>query len=650
MVVRPAPGVSCQHLRLDAYWDLGTFAVGGEVLHIKDILNSDGPEWRLIVESRGCDDTPVPPHTTGTAVTGLMNAYRKNYVPDTHNDLIGILADRYSSLVNEALLDHQHYDGAEIHRGLSPWGFSHFNSLVAARVDHPTTSSTSGGRMADWSFEQRFSRIAALDEIGYWDVHLPVLLAGQRNASSWLDAHFEANSKIISGARRVSLGKPEPMFGLTCEAMTNHGLLPRLQGLFKAWGKLLPHLDTEDLEYLRTYMKPVSTPLRQGGGHSQSQDVLVLEERDGKSVLVPTRILTREGVDSPWRVGQEFGAIGPRQYVQIGETLNLPNPNPAQVPGLILHVLPAVTGSSAKIAEDPSAKTSAAASQEADYRTGTHAPSALADATASHGTIQDGWRPNGTKKAGLTSISVTDDGLVILGENPTSKPYWTENDLPGWPVKIPMGGNRAVQITVDGDGSGALLVLQLDSGGTRDWILHIDFTGRRTFTIPNGEAAWADATWGWRMGANHFDYQGTARAARLGFGYLPAKTTATITVHSLAVPATQAAPLVDPVIHVGTGTLAIRGEVGCDEYLTYEGGQTVQVFDRNWKPLRTLPAKATDLIAGADVPFRVTHEGQGPQPWLEVQVITRGEPHVMTTKPCANAPGGMPCRPEPDSP
>ena len=50
--------------------------------------------------------------------------------------------------------------------------------------------------------------------------------------------------------------------------------------------------------------------------------------------------------------------------------------------------------------------------------------------------------------------------------------------------------------STSGDNSGALLLVQL---GNRDYVVTIDFVGRRYVEIPNGEVSWATGAWGWRM-------------------------------------------------------------------------------------------------------------------------------------------------------
>jgi hypothetical protein len=50
-------------------------------------------------------------------------------------------------------------------------------------------------------------------------------------------------------------------------------------------------------------------------------------------------MLRREG-DVPWKVGQEFGPVGPRQIFQPGQTFELDNPYKPQPAQFVIRVLP----------------------------------------------------------------------------------------------------------------------------------------------------------------------------------------------------------------------------------------------------------------------------------------------------------------------
>lgn len=229
---RPDAGFTFPHLRLQPHWNLRRFQLGTEIVDVGVFEDVDTPVWRLRSLRRGYAGAAPATHAAGTPVRGLVCAYGQNLLPDNRSTLLVEMAERYATLINEAGLDHQHYDGAEIHAHLEPWGFDKLTYHIAAKVGRPTTSSTSGGRPTRWTFESHFSAIRGLTELGYWSASIPVLLDGHRSASSWLDAHYEIASRLLRPARRLGFYKPEPMFGLAVDALDGHGLMPRYVELF----------------------------------------------------------------------------------------------------------------------------------------------------------------------------------------------------------------------------------------------------------------------------------------------------------------------------------------------------------------------------------------------------------------------------------
>jgi hypothetical protein len=180
---------------------------------------------------------------------------------------------------------------------------------------------------------------------------------------------------------------------------------------------------------------------------------------------------------------------------------------------------------------------------------------------------------------------------------------------------------------VTGDGSNAVLVLQIPQ---RDYVVPIDFSGRRYVEIPDGEAAWAEGRWGWRMGTCKIADYGKVPWTRLGFGKVPGGTTATVRVEGLKALAEIPAELVDPVVHAGTGVLRITGKIATGEYLAYSGGDHASVCDRNWNKLRDLSVQKQDYVMPSGyAPVSVETRGDGPKPWLETQFLVHGDPFVV---------------------
>jgi len=605
LFVRPDPGVSIPALRLGPQVSISDFVVGREIIGVGDVLDSDGPVWRLKITSRGAVGSAAAAHGAGTRVTGLLAAWGQNYLPDPRTDLMAEFARRFADLINDAQLDHQHYDGSEIHKTDQEWGFDKLTYLIAGAMRHPTGTTTSGGGSTKWNIERLFSKIAPLKELNYRPMYLPISIEcpeKDRNATTWLDAHYAAAVAINNDARRLGFDKPTQAFegdgvGLSRVVMERYGLTPDMLGLARQWKQVLKLLNDEDVAYVKEYFTRI--PARPGFGKWMVPEVPVLVEKTGKYYFVPTRILLRAGRDAPWMHGAEFGLWAPRQYIPAGDKITLENPYKAQAPGLVLRVLPALA------------------------TTGTGP-----DSKAGKKTKETIW-PNSINQEGNSQVLLKDGAILVSGSNPHEIPYLETDKLSWWTTKFTLNDRRAMEIEVEGDGSGAVLVVQLDGPGKREYVVKLDFTGTKRLVIANGEVSWADAAWGWRFGAKDFVYTSEVGKMRVGFGYLPPKCNAKATIRSLRILDNVPAVLRNPVFSLGGGALSVKGDVRPGEYLTYEADKGVKVFDNNWNFIKDLPFEAKSFVVGAKVDFSFTGDGGGPKPWLEVQILTRGEPYEI---------------------
>jgi len=224
------------------------------------------------------------------------------------------------------------------------------------------------------------------------------------------------------------------------------------------------------------------------------------------------------------------------------------------------------------------------------------------------------------------------DALVMTADNPSAEPVRIVEDLPFWRKDFSMVAGRGIGMEIDGDGSGAVVLLQLSGRGVRDYVVKIDFKGSRSVVIPSGEAAWADGNWGWRFGAKYFDYS-RVHGVRLGYGVVQPRTNPRVRISNLKVLADVPSKLVNPVITTGTGKLTVNGgiETGC--YLRYDGGDVATVHDRNWKKLKDLKVVRENYVMPAGyAPVRVDVAGGAPRPWLELQAIVTGKPMMVQGK------------------
>jgi hypothetical protein len=180
-------------------------------------------------------------------------------------------------------------------------------------------------------------------------------------------------------------------------------------------------------------------------------------------------------------------------------------------------------------------------------------------------------------------------------------------------------------LTVTGDGSGALLIIEV--GATKDYMIPIDFTGRKEIFIPCAEVARAAGGWGAKRAySSKRSAYGEVRSVSIGFGWVPANTNAKVLIEDLRMVGEKPTSIKNPVIHAGAGTLAIQGEVKSSQYLWYQGGDTVGVYDKNWNHQADLPVVATNYeVDSGFSDYWIQGDSADPAPWFDVQFITKGE-------------------------
>jgi hypothetical protein len=606
------------------FFETGFVRVDDEIVRVGTFEDLDKPVWTLRGCQRAYGATAAAAHAAGAEAAGLLSAYGQNFVPDNDSPLLDEVAREFAAFANEIGLDQLEYDAYEIHRS-TPWGPQKFSDAVARHLDHPVISNTSGGRPVASNIELLFSRIRDINQFGYHTVNLSLQLDGHRPATSALDAGFELSSLVAKGVRRFQILKPEPMFGVSTNILTTHGLADELFGAFNLWREVTPLLSEENLKAMRANLAPF-------GNHMQGKDLFQVRKSAGRYELIPTRVMLRRQGDVPWKVGQEFGPVGPRQLGRPGDVFVLENPYAAQPARFVIRVLAELSGASASPAAGSSVRAGDALVDS--YRSGADAAGKAEPAAGgSRATQAAALQPLAKEIANQRLAQFAQDGetLLMTAENPRAEAVRLEEGLPSWRREFSMASGRGIAMDIEGDGSGALVLLQLHGRGVRDYVVKVDFKGPRSIMIPSGEASWADGNWGWRFGAKHFDYDRVAGVS-LGFGEIPAKTNPKVRISRLRALVDAPSKLVSPVIRTGAGALRVEGEIESGCYLRYDNGDIATVYDRNWRKLRELPVVRTDYVMPSGfAPVSVTVAAGAPLPWLELQAIVEGEPIRVPT-------------------
>jgi hypothetical protein len=211
----------------------------------------------------------------------------------------------------------------------------------------------------------------------------------------------------------------------------------------------------------------------------------------------------------------------------------------------------------------------------------------------------------------------------VAGKKPASVEHYQQDSFPNRAFKGNSQNARGLALTVTGDGSGALLVIQV--GNSKDYVVPINFTGRKDIFIPTSEVSRTVGGWGMRYATKRAIY-GNFHGVFIGFGRVTANTHAKVLIENLRMVGEKPSSIKNPVIHAGAGTLAIQGEVKSDHYLWYQGGDKVGVYDKNWNLQAELPAVATNYeVDKGFSEYWIDGESANPPPWFDVQFITKGE-------------------------
>jgi hypothetical protein len=612
------------------WWKFNDVLIGDEIVR-GTFTNTDQAVWTITGCQRG---TSAVNHDAGTDCMGLLKAYDQNYYPASNSTLCEESAIEYADFFNRLGVQHHEYDGAEDHCDV-PWGFSKWSMFVYQNTDHPMTSNTSSGTPSPWDLVYRFKSdgVSNMEKRGGGSAALALDRDG-RLATSPIENHFTLARGAAANSTGFSIGKPEPMFGLFPEAIQGHGLATLVADQFALWRELAPKLTPELRKQIAGAYYHDKTPNALDSAHAVGKTIFEARRTEGGYEVQPFCIMVRGKEDVEWKTVQEFGAILPRQYVAPGMRLRLENPFQRQAPQFIIRML---NGYSDGVVTK-SAGPSVAANKDLDgYMVGAGvnaehpAPTAAPAATQAPAEKKTEALPN--YKLQPTAAQMTNPGrhqfkdigssLEVSFDNSQQEEVFQPDGLPSCPFKSNAQNARGVALTVTGDGSGAYLLVQV--GTSKDYVVPIDFTGRKDIVIPIGEAARTTGTWGMRYHTKRAGY-GAFGAVTIGFGRVMAKTYPKVLVENLRMLGETPSALKNPVIHAGSGTLSIQGEVKSDQYLWYQGGDTVGVYDLNWHLLATLPVVQKDYAVDKGFSeFWIDGESGNPPPWLDVQFITMGE-------------------------
>lgn len=323
---------------------LEMFLVEDELLIAGAIDHSNPELWVLKDCQRGAWGKDAKAHAAGATCQGMLRAYRQVFVPDPDSTLFDETIRRWAAFCSRNNVDHLECDALEDHAD-KPWGVGKLSWLLSSELTLPSTSNTSSGRPLPFQVEYWFrgsqkvmANHARAGVAG--GASLPLFLHEEiRVATGPYELLFKPAEMVGGGGGSFNVSYPWPMFGVTPRVLKQHGLVPVVERLITNWRRTLPQISQQVRDAIRAEYGEFRSPLGKARNQRGTDVLFRPEVVDGKSWIIPLRLLGRSSGELNWGYGQEFGPIVPRQYLRAGGSLHLRNPWSEQEPEFVIRVM-----------------------------------------------------------------------------------------------------------------------------------------------------------------------------------------------------------------------------------------------------------------------------------------------------------------------
>ena len=615
--------------------NINCMRIGNELITFGKYVNNGDGTWTLKGCGRGLYNSEAASHKAGETARGLYRNYGMLFAPDPDSTLLDEMAKRFAEFHNEVNAGEANFDNLEAHLMMFPYGESKFVGEVYRHTLRPLYSSTSGASL-EWGFiEPMFNSVKkALNPtpMGPFSPHGEMKVALHKshwNASSPYAYVYGLPHKSAAG-QEGHITEQSGYHDVTMETILGHGLMDYYVKVFKQWREIGPTLP--DHIKKRIFSSGYKNPFN---ARFTLLDELVRFEGEGDALqVVPFRMMVRKNIDRDWTCHQEHGIIYPYQYIRPGQApIRVSNPYHKQVPEFIIRVMPDFSRDIDSIrlttkgeTEEEKAfndgldkfQSASGVTLEKEAATNLSGKNISYRIMPDPATVQN--KANMTfsaegKGVRITSVNDTDQTLALVGQQTVN--------LPSYGVKTDITGAGGLGMVVTGDGSGAALVIRTGGQGTRDYVVHLDFKGKRYIEIPSPQASWADARWPFFDAYKRWRGNSVNRI-HLGIDRVKPNSSSSVLLEDLRFLPEKPSTLNNPVIQLGEGSITINGVIPSGSHLWYRGGQHLDLYDINWNKIGTLPVTLNNAeVATGDVDISVLNHEQHGSPWLEVQFFVK---------------------------
>ncbi len=617
--------------------------IGNELVTFDKYVNNGDGTWTLQNCKRGFARTEPESHKSGEISKGLYRIYGQAMAPDPDSTMMEEMAQRFGEFHNKVHAGIVNFDAMEVQEMMYYYGDTKFTGEVYRHIDHPVHGSSSGPALTWGYYEPMFNSVRNSGKKS--DVEVPPGIPYASDMKIGLHrSHWSASGPYAyvwavpgnAAARRgIGLSAQAGFHDVTMEDIDKHGLVDHYAKVFKQWDTYGPTLP-------KAIKKRIFASFKPNDRYSFAEEIFRMEGEGESLSVVPFRVMKREGIDRDWCYHQEHGTTYPYQYIRPGDVLKVKNAYGTQVPEFIIRVMPdfsrditSLRSKSENESEDEKSfndmldKFQGASGVTLEHE----AAENLAGKKISLQIMPD---PAKVNNKGTTRFTTEADGIRISCVNDSDNPLelvgGRGDSLPRYQVKTDITKAGGLGMVVTGDGSGAILVVRISGQGTRDYIVHLDFKGKRYVEIPSPQASWADARWPFLNAYKRWRGNSISTIS-LGIDRIKPNSKASVLLEDLRFLPEKDAALIDPTITIGKGSLAIKGTVPSERYLWYQGGDTVGVYDLNWNRIEDLPVTLKHAEAGpGEAEISVKNHNDAGNPWLEVQFFVKDKPMPVGMK------------------
>jgi len=198
---------------------------------------------------------------------------------------------------------------------------------------------------------------------------------------------------------------------------------------------------------------------------------------------------------------------------------------------------------------------------------------------------------------------------------------------------------QALGVWVEGDGQGEILAIRLESprhisfGAVADRYIHVDFTGRRFFTLVETESArWSDYVWNDGKGLYNVYREtinfGVVESVSLWYNNLPPGREVRCGVGPVKAISMVPCAVRNPTLTINGKTVSFPTDIPSGGRLEFDGGEGCTLYGPKGETLaQVTPSGRIPSLTNGDNRVRFSCDpATGPNPRARVTVISHGDP------------------------